>query len=68
MLESKAVSKCARVTAAAVESAAQRSILADLDLFSGVDNRILSGIEQACRYRRFAAQDRSSISVHPGTS
>lgn len=57
MLESKAVSKCARVTAATGDSAAQRSILADLDLFAGVDNRILAGIEQACRYRRLAPQE-----------
>ena len=58
MLESKAVSKCTRVSAeTGAASAAQRGILGDLDLFSGVDGRVLYGIEQACRYRRFAAQE-----------
>ena len=56
MLESKAVSKCTRVSAeTGAASAAQRGILGDLDLFSGVDGRVLYGIEQACRYRRFGA-------------
>jgi CRP/FNR family transcriptional regulator, cyclic AMP receptor protein len=58
VLESKAVSKCTRVSAeTGAASAAQRGILGDLDLFSGVDGRVLYGIEQACRYRRFAAQE-----------
>jgi CRP/FNR family transcriptional regulator, cyclic AMP receptor protein len=58
VLESKSVSKCSRVIVeTAAGKAAQPSILADLDLFASVDRNVLLGIEQACRYRRFAAQE-----------
>jgi CRP/FNR family transcriptional regulator, cyclic AMP receptor protein len=58
VLESKSVGKCSRVIVeTAASKSAQPSILADLDLFASVDRNVLLSIEQACRYRRFAAQE-----------
>jgi CRP/FNR family transcriptional regulator, cyclic AMP receptor protein len=59
VLESKAVSKSPRMTVetTAAGNSAQRSILADMDLFASIDRNVLCGIEQTCRYRRFAAQE-----------
>jgi CRP/FNR family transcriptional regulator, cyclic AMP receptor protein len=58
VLESKSVSKCSRVIVdTAAGKATQPSILAELDLFASVDRSVLLGIEQTCRYRRFAAQE-----------
>lgn len=35
----------------------QRSSLADFELFKGIDPGELTGIEQACRYRRYSAEE-----------
>jgi CRP-like cAMP-binding protein len=57
VLESKSISKCSRVIAESGGKGAQPSIFAELDLFASVDRSVLLGLEQACRYRRFAAQE-----------
>lgn len=58
MLESKAASKHPRaIGEITAGNGAQRSILADFDLFSSVDSSVLCSIEHACRYRRFAPHE-----------
>ena len=57
MLESKAVSQCSRVIVETAAGKPAQRILAEIDLFASVDRNVLLGIEQACRYRRFAAQE-----------
>lgn len=58
MLESKALSEPAgRTPGASALVQPERSVLAEFDLFADFDPVRLAAIEQACRYRRFSAQE-----------
>ncbi|MBK8175886.1 MAG: Crp/Fnr family transcriptional regulator [Rhodospirillales bacterium] len=58
MLESKALSEPGRLAVGVAEARpADQSLLADIDLFKTVGRGALTTIEQACRYRRFSADE-----------
>jgi CRP/FNR family transcriptional regulator, cyclic AMP receptor protein len=57
VLESKAVSKPARMNSETAVANTQPRILSDTELFQSIDRNTLCGIEQSCRYRRFSAQE-----------
>lgn len=59
MLQSKAFREPIRlpIVPEQAEAIPERSILANFELFAGIERNTLVAIEQACRYRRFSAQE-----------
>jgi len=58
MLEAKALTETTRSPSGPMSVVqSDRSVLADLDLFADCSTVQLASIEQACRYRRFSAQE-----------